>query len=388
MASQTFRLPEKWLQCAALFFKTKLINKMILLPDTRPYPTDPVKNELLLYAGQIAHQSTGKNLAKEQLFNKINEMLSQNFYLGLSVAMSMAADAPTYAALMDSLDTVLQAQNDAEVQWFALPVVIVAGAKQTGELSSDAPFVELSACLANYPHTRPFSRAQWLPQLLRAQDFAAIKADAWYAAKQNLQAAQDFAATLPTTALPIPADQSVHVLYALGYGESSLKTALGANLRDAALPLMQVWQTALAKQNITLFTNPLAPQTPLAALADANHMRLRMALDVFAANAIRAIRLQSPRVGVVMAAREGGQLCFGFGAAEAAYALQMQVFTWTLSPREQIALVQQNFLDLMQDCQVEHIIQLNQPLKEQAELPNYSQAVQQQLGFNPLFQAA
>lgn len=32
-----------------------------VLPDTRPYPTDPVKNELLIYAGQIAHaQSTAQ----------------------------------------------------------------------------------------------------------------------------------------------------------------------------------------------------------------------------------------------------------------------------------------------------------------------------------------
>ena len=40
---------------------------MKLLPDTRPYPTDPVKNDLLLYAKQIAHQSTGRSLAVEQL---------------------------------------------------------------------------------------------------------------------------------------------------------------------------------------------------------------------------------------------------------------------------------------------------------------------------------
>lgn len=360
---------------------------MKLLPDTRPYPTDPVKNELLLYAGQIAHQQTGKSLAKEQLFNKINEMLSQHFYLGLSVAMSMAADAPTYIALMDSLDTVLQPQNEHEIQWFAMPVVVVAGCKQAHTLTAQAPTMELAACLANYPHTRPLSRAQWLPQLLRAQDFAEIKADEWYAAKQNLQAAQDFAQHLPNTGLAIPADQSVHVLYALGYGEGSLKTALGANLREAALPLMQVWQTHLAQSGLTLFTNPLNAQTPLAALAEANHMRLRMALDVFATNAIRAIRLQSPRVGVVMSAREGGKLCFGFGAVEAAYGLQTQEFTWQLSPREQIGVVQQHFLDLMVDCQVEHIIQLQQALNEQDELPSYHQATQKQLGFNPLFQA-
>lgn len=359
----------------------------LLLPDTRPYPTDPVKNELLLYASQIAHQSTGRSLATEQLRSKINEMLAQNFYLGLSVAMSMAADAPTYTALMDALADVLNAKNETEIQWFALPVVVVAGSKQAKQLHTSAPTAELAACLANYPHTRPLSRAQWLPQLIRAQDFAEITADQWYAAKQNLQAAEQFAASLPTAALPIPADQSVHVLYALGYGEPNVQNALGQNLREAALPLMQVWQENLATQGVTLFTNPLAPNAPIAALADANHTRLRMALDVFAANAIRAIRLQSPRVGVVMAAQAGGRLLFGFSAAEAAYGLQPQVFTWTLSPRENIGVVQQNFLDLMVDCQVEQIYQLNEALDDGAELPSFAEA-QKLSGFNPLFQAA
>lgn len=359
---------------------------MKLLPDTRPYPQESVKNELLMYAGQIARQEAGQSLAKTQLFAKINEMLSQNFYLGLSVAMSMAPDANTYAVLMDTLDAVLQAQSEDEVQWFAMPVVLVAGTKQAQTLPNLTPTAALNACLSNYPQTRALSRAQWLPKWVRADDFAAIKADQWYAAKQHFQAAEQFAAQLPHRDLAIPADQSVHIIYAVGYGDSSLKTALGANLRDAALPLMQVWQTHLAQAGITLFANPLNANTPLSALAEGNHMRLRMALDVFAANAIRAVRLQSPRVGVVMAAREGGKLQFGFGAAEAMYALQPQVFTWTLSPREQIGVVQQHFLDLMVDCQVENIIQLHEVLREDMPLPNYAQAAQQESGFNPLFQ--
>lgn len=360
---------------------------MITLPDTRPYPTDSVKNDLLLYAHQVAYQNHGRTLAIEQLSSKINEMLAQQFYLGLSVAMSMAPDAATYTVLMDVLDDVLKAKTADEIQWFALPVVLVLGTKKATVLTSSSPTVQLAACLANYPATRPLSRAQWLPQLICAEDFAQIKPDSWYAAKQNIQTAEQFAATLPARALNIPVEQSVHVLYALGYGGLEIQAALGQQLREAALPLMQVWQENLSMQGITLFANPLSANTPLAALADANHMRLRMALDVFAANAIRAIRMQCPRVGVVMAAKAGGQLQFGFGATEAAYGLQPQVFTWTLSPRENIGVVQQNFLDLMVDCQIENIIQLNEAIDENEELPTYYQA-QHYSGFNPLFQAA
>ena len=147
---------------------------------------------------------------------------------------------------------------------------------------------------------------------------------------------------------------------------------------------MQVWQQNLAVQGLTVFTNPLIPNTPLHALTDGNHMRLRMALDVFAANAIRAIRLQSPRVGVVMAAQEGGKLLFGFNATDSQFELQAQVFTWTLSPLERIETVQQDFLDLMVECQVENIRLLHDVVPDGAELPSYAQALKLD-GHNPLF---
>ena len=84
---------------------------------------------------------------------------------------------------------------------------------------------------------------------------------------------------------------------------------------------MQVWQTSLTRPGLTLFANPLAPASPLHALTEGSHMRTRMAMDVFAANAIRAIRLQSPRVGVVMAAQQGGKILFGFNATDSVFEL-------------------------------------------------------------------
>ncbi|UOO82865.1 conjugal transfer protein [Uruburuella testudinis] len=362
------------------------MNAPHILPDTRPYPTDPVKNELLLYAGQIAHPTSGaqRKLAEESLQAAIYNMLQQNHYLGLSVAMSMAPNAESYKALLGALEQTLQAKTDDEMQWFALPVVLVAGCNQALTLPLDAPSVELAACLANYPSLRPLAQAAWLPKLVRAEDLAAVNAGQWFAAKQNTEAAAAFAAALPSADLAVPEGQSVHVVFALGYGSKTLQTALNLNLRDAALPLMQVWQQALATPNLTLFANPLSPATLLNAITEGSHMRLRMALDVFTANAIRAIRLQSPRVGVVMAAQQGGSLLFGFNATDSQFELEPQVFAWPLSPLERIEVVQQNFLDLMVECQVENIRLLYDPILEQEELPNYAAAVKMP-GCNPLF---
>ncbi len=357
-----------------------------VLPDTRPYPTDPVKSDLLLYAGQVAHATSNasRTLAQGNLAAKISEMFAQRHPLWLSVAMSMAADRETYTVLMDTVDDVLRAKHDDEVQWFALPVIVVAGTKQATALPTASPAAELCGVLANYPALRPLTHATWLPNLLRADDFAQIKAEDWYAAKQSVQAAEQFAQNLLIRAAELPKDQSVHVLYALGYGSTEVQAALGQNLREAALPLMQVWQQHLTQSGMTLFTNPLNAQSPIAALADASQMRLRMALDVFAANAIRAVRLQSPRVGVVMAAQTGGKLLFGFNATESAYNFPNLLFTWNLLPRDHIASIQQNFLDLLTDCQVENVYLLHEPLSENAELPSYAQA-QDLMGHNPLF---
>ena len=75
------------------------------------------------------------------------------------------------------------------------------------------------------------------------------------------------------------------------------------------------------------------------------------------------------------AAQEGGRLLFGFADADDAVSLP-QTFEWQLSPRDDIALVQQDFLDLMTDCRVEDVCLLPRALPEHAVLPNFVQARQ------------
>lgn len=356
------------------------------LPDTRAYPTDPVKNDLLLYAAHIAdHQSKAQTtLARESLHAEIGQMLAQNHYVPLSVAMAMAANADIYSVLWQSLAEVLQARTPDERQWLALPVVIVAGSKQATPLPHTVPVVEIAATLSKMSWAAEWNRIRWLPHLLGATDLTAIKAHQWFAAKQSQAEAGALLQQLLPGDLMLEEGQSVRVLYALGFADNRIQPALNAPLGEAALPLMQVWQTHLHTEDVTLFANPLPPMAPMAAIHEGSVMRLRMACDVFTANAIRAIRLQSPRVGVVIAAQAGGRLLFGFNATDSAFELEPQVFSWPLSPMDNIDIVVQNLINLLTECQVEHIRLLHEPLHEQAELPNYAQALHM-LGHNPLF---
>lgn len=357
-----------------------------VLPDTRPYPETPVKNNLLLHASNLVHSTSAaqRKLSAESLQTEIRGMFQQNHYLGLSVAMSMVADAESYTILFDNLTTVLNAEKDEESQWFAMPLVLVAGCNQDQTLPLDVPAAALFAVLENHPHLRAFNQATWLPFTVSSTALSQINAGQWFEAKQNAAAAAQFAAQFTPSELQIPAGQSVHVVFALGYGDKKLQASLNQNLLKAGLPLMQVWQEALTRPGLTLFVNPLAPDAPLPALTNGSHMRQRMAMDVFATNAIRAIRMQSPRVGVVVAAKAGGLIQFGFNATDSAFEIAPQVYTWTLSPTDNIAVILQNFLDLMAECRVEHVYILHDAIPENSELPTYAQALKS-TGHNPFF---
>lgn len=358
-----------------------------ILPDTRPYPELPVKNNLLLHAARLADPATGsaqRKLSQETLFAEISRMLAQNFYLELSVALNMVQNDAQYRILTDVLAQALNAQNDTEVQWFALPVVAVAGCNSDIAVPSEIPLAALKKCLAAHPHYAPLADAVWLPHFADSDTLGGIKPDRWFAAKQNTAAAEALAASLPRSLPVFAAGQSVSTFFALGYGSRAVQTALARPAAEAGLPLMQVFQSGLDTPGLTLFANPLPPDTPVAALMQGSHMRRRMALEVFAANAIRAVRLNSHRVGAVMAAQKNGRLLFGFNAADNAFEILPQTYCWPLAPDEDIAAIQRDFIELMLECRVENLFQLDGVLEADAALPAYARAVTLP-GRNPLF---
>lgn len=355
------------------------------LPDTRPYPSDSVKSDLLLYAHQILHQNGAtQKLARENLLAQIANAFQFNQTLALSVALNMSPNRAVYATLMDAIAEVINAKNPEEQQWIALPVVLVAGSKTPTTLNTNMPIDTLNQVCAQHEHLHTLPSVTWHQHLLTAEDFAHIQPKQWFAAKQNRQAANAFLHTLPTQSLSLNKPQSVNVLYAVGFGSINIQAALSQALQQAAMPLMKVWQDAFHQDKLTLFANPLPPNNPIHALTRASAIRTQMALEVFSANAIRHIRLQSPRVGVILAAQENGKLLFGFDSAEPTYELPTQIFTWHLSPHDDIPTIQQYFISLMMDCQVENLYLLHDVLPEKMALPSYHKAHEFK-GHNPLF---
>ncbi|SUA24045.1 Uncharacterised protein [Neisseria gonorrhoeae] len=227
------------------------MNQTFTLPDTRPYPQNPIKNHLLLNAYQLAHNSSqaSRKLSSGQLQTEIRGMLEQNHYINLSLALTMSPDAGTYAALLSSVNAVLDCEKEGEVQWFALPVVLVSGCKKERAIEMKLPTEALFACLQNYPHLRALTQeTQWLPYLVHSSDLSAVAPDEWWRAKQNTEAAAQHLRRFAPRPLLLPEGQSVHVVYVLGFGSGKVQAALGQNLLQAGLPLMQVWQEILHRK--------------------------------------------------------------------------------------------------------------------------------------------
>ena len=65
----------------------------------------------------------------------------------------MMPDVGTYTSLIQSVGEVLKAENDNEAQWFALPVVLVAGCKRTNP-AAYAAYRSTLRLPANYPNLR------------------------------------------------------------------------------------------------------------------------------------------------------------------------------------------------------------------------------------------
>ncbi|MBP6563797.1 MAG: conjugal transfer protein [Neisseriaceae bacterium] len=347
------------------------------ITDPRLYPATPPGNELLRHANMILNATTqaDKSLSATELQAAVNRMLDEDHFLGLSVALSMVPNQKTYATIWQALNTSLVPKSGQQVQWFALPIIVVAGAQQAAQLSPQTPVAAINECFKTHGVTDLTDAIHWHPELLSATALSAIKASRWYQAKEDATAAQSLLDALPASVLHAPEGQSVEVVYALGYTDAANTLSLGSALRQAALPLMQVFNEHFKQAGCTIFANPLPPYPVFNAMVEGGKMRLQMALDVFAGNAIRAVRLQSGRVGVVIAPQEGGNLLFSFNATESNYGLPEQVFAWPLSPLDNMELILQNVLELLVECQVEHVRLCQDILPLEAALPSYEAAV-------------
>lgn len=353
---------------------TNILNSYIT--DPRQYPHTIPDNELLRHSLMLhsVKSELDKQIHRQALSWAMKNQLQQNQTLSISVALSMATDQKTYQTIWQSLNQILNTQTAG--RFVAVPIILIAGAKQDIQLCEYLP-KEIFNKILNYQDQEII----WCETWVNADTLSAIPANKWFLACQDEQSANQTLKMLQCEHFVLNAGQEVRLIFAIGFQKQA--NTPKKNNPEASFSLMQALSLHFSQADLTLFVNPLKPQSVLNGLVAGGTMQLTMALDVFAGNTIRAIRLQQENVGAVIATQIGGKLLFSFSSTEKNTRLPVQGFTWLLSPLDKMDTIIRNFLGLLSDCQVEQVLVCKNPMSENEHYLSYQQAAKMK-HINPL----
>lgn len=347
------------------------------IKDPRQYPQTTHGNELLRHTFMQLHAKTPED---EQIHHKalkeaIENQLQENQILPISVALSMVTSQKTYQTIWQSLDHVLQTQSAGH--FIVIPTILIVGTEQNASLPEQLPKEILNQVL-DYKN----QEITWCDTWVDAETLSTTKANQWRSACQDVQSADQTLKMLQSEHISFSKGQDVRLIFAVGFQHGQL-TEQKTLSPETPFLLMQALTKHFSQTGLTLFINPLKPQSILNGLVEGGAMQLTMALDVFASTAIRTIRLQQETVGVVIASQEPGKLMFSFSSIEQNVRLPVQGFTWELSPLDDIDTIIGNFLSLLSDCQIEQVLLCKNVMSENEHYLSYKQAALME-AINPL----
>ncbi|MCV2503299.1 MAG: hypothetical protein N4Q30_04340 [Neisseriaceae bacterium] len=348
--------------------------------DTRPYSETKNKNELLFYVEQIVHSESNinKKMAQQSLQSTIVQMLKNNHYLSLSVALSLAPSREYYQIIFNQLNNILMAQEN-ETQFIVMPLVMVLGNKSEKDISLKFSLPDFQKILQDI-YGDVTKDIQWLDSIIPVADISQIKVNEWYEAKKN---PDNLLTSLQNEIheMKVVSGYEVNLGFVLGYGSEEMKQLM--NLRKDIMPMMQFWNEYFIEKEITPFVNPLPLNSPLQGLTEGSHMQKKMDLDIFVTNTIRNIKLAGYRIAVVIATKEGGTLEIRVQALEES--TKFANYQWQLTSFDQIEEILDDLVGLLKDCLVDNVRILEKPLELDDTLPDYHLSLEQE-GTNPTIQ--
>mgnify|MGYP001762754730 len=115
--------------------------------------------------------------------------------------------------------------------------------------------------------------------------------------------------------------------------------------------------------------------TPLTGLIHGVYMRNKMALELYAAQAIYSLKLNHQPVAVVVASRLGGSLEIDFQSI-ADSTLHFN-YSWQLLPADCLDQIIDELCQLLDECKVDRQRLLKLPLDYEEPIPTYEKSLQQ-----------
>lgn len=345
------------------------------LPDPRVYAEHAPAEARALY--ELASASLGADTSErsDALDATLRASLSSLLANDDGRLAATLADAPS-AAIARHLWRLLEAawregagaeHDTLALTVFALPIVLVVGAEggsDEGALSGilDEP-ERCAAILAQFGALRQNATVVFAGVLASADaiDIARLPSiHSW----RRLAVAGDLPAVAPSLDVaPVPiafhrGRESVHLRFLLGsaLARPGADLLAGSDVGGWAVPLSQELARQLAAPGVTVLALPRAPRHLLPAAAEGRAAQREVSAQIFASNALRALRATVGEPTAVISAHRspdapgGGELRLSLSSPFSQR--NAEGFRCPLYPTERVADVAAMLVDLLRDCRV------------------------------------
>jgi hypothetical protein len=331
------------------------------LPDPRQYPDNSPGNRLIqLTMALLSAPDATKQAAQHALLQVLTEVLERGDMLLLSVALNMVPSREAYQTLWQSLRRAVEQAPGRHAQIFAMPLVLVAGSRQRTSLPDHIADVDgLNALLRQHGVFAAGANVFLSGKLLHPDSVLGISpAQLYRYTRQLADAARGLPLDLPGSAVEL-LEEGVFLRYLLGVAiqqpEAEPVVSYRVEVGSWGRPLLDFLASQLHTPGVTLFPLARSPAPLMQAIVAGQQARLDVALQVFASSALRDLRSRGKQARAQMASHENNEIHFSLSSVDDDEQ-QHASFVWPLSPLDSVPRIEQEFCQLMRECQVDECI--------------------------------
>ena len=330
------------------------------LPDPRFWNGQAGGNALL----QLTLASTaGDPACRAQLLDELHVCIEQGRDDDIFGALRLAPSAAVYRQLWElvcaAVDRPQAGAEPVVARLFAIPLVLVAGAKSKVTLAGIVPDIgEITALLETHGAvgaTRNFGLSNALSPLHALECITPSQVYAW---------AHDFTAAgapreIGAEAIDVaPGREQVHLRFLIGAGvalrtaPSFLETA--ANIGSWGILLTRALAKQLAQPALDLLPIPRPPTTLLKAAHAGRAAQLDLAFNLFVSNTVRQFRSAVGDPTVVLSAHqaEAGVAEIRISMSSALDDTFLEGFRWPLHPLDELERIVESITTLLRECRI------------------------------------
>jgi len=318
------------------------------LPDPRTYGNG---DHLLARLAAAACDAAGRSA----LAAAIREALARGDSAALQAARAAVPDAASSAALAaaiaESVDAPAAEPGSVALRFFAIPLVLVVGARGPGQVAGVLPDAgEIARLLEEQGvlgPTRNFGLSNALVDADALERLDPVTVRGWATAG----APRDWD---PVPVAVAARGEEVHLRFLVGAGLTAAGAPAfietGANIAAWGMSITRALAAQLRAPGLDVLPLPRPPARLLSAAAAGRQAQLAAAFDLFVSNALRRFRMAVGDPVAVVSAHETGEIRVTFSSPldESLH----DGFRWPLYPADDITAVTEGIAALLAECRI------------------------------------